>query len=125
MAPLFVGVTFPKVGLGVTGVMFACAVPGVPVISVWGVLGVDGVPPPAVAVCAAAVCLANSSIIAIGFSTDATGETNSPVGNKVGVATGAADKDCVQAEINNVEIMKIEIASTLRRVLLIDSPQSK
>jgi hypothetical protein len=88
------------------------------------VLGVPGVSPPATEVCAAAVCFANSSIIAIGFSTDGNGETNNPSGITVGVASGAEDRDCVQAEINIVDTTKIEIASKLRLLLLIDSPLS-
>jgi hypothetical protein len=62
--------------------------------------------------------------MAIGFSTDGNGETNNPSGSTVGVATGAEDKDCVQAEINIVDTMKIEIASKLRLFLLMDSPLS-
>ncbi len=116
------------VGVPGTGV----ETPGVEVTPACGVMTVPtvviacGVPavPPATDVCAAAVCFANSSIIAIGFSTDGKGETNSPVGSKVGVATGAADSDCVQAEINIVDTIKMKTTSKPRCLLLIVSPLS-
>jgi hypothetical protein len=88
------------------------------VVIAWGVPGT----PPAASVWAAAVSLANCSIIAIGFSTDGNGETKSPVGSRVGVATGAEDNDCVQAEINMVDITRMKTASKPRCLLLIDSP---
>jgi hypothetical protein len=75
---------------------------------------VTGVPPFATVVCAAAVCFANSSIIAIGFSTDGKGETNNPVEITVGVPAGALDNDCVQAEINTVEIAKMKTTTRTR-----------
>jgi hypothetical protein len=82
------------------------------------------VPPLATAVCATEVCFANSSIIAIGFSTEAIGETNNSGGSKVGVATGAEDNDCVQAEIIIVDTTRIKITSKPRCLLFIDSPLS-
>ena len=99
------------------------AVAGVPVTVVFGVPGVPvTATPPAAMVCAAAVCFANSSIIAIGFSTEGKGDTNNPVAIKVGVATGACDKDCVQAEIKVVLKMRVTTASDTRFLLLMDSP---
>jgi hypothetical protein len=86
--------------------------------------GVTGVPPFAIVVCAAAVCLANSSIIAIGFSADGSGETNSPGGIGVGVASGADDNDCVQAAITTVDISRLEMISKPRLLFLIESPRS-
>jgi hypothetical protein len=60
--------------------------------------------------------------MAIGFSTEGKGETNNPVAIKVGVATGACDKDCVQAEIRVVLMIKVITASDARFLLLMDSP---
>jgi hypothetical protein len=91
----------------------------VPTIIACGVLGV---PPLATVVCATEVCFANSSIIAMGFSTEGNGETNNSGGSKVGVATGAEDNDCVQAEIITVDITRIKIAGKPRCLLFIDSP---
>ena len=89
-------------------------------------LGVPGVVvPPAMEVCAAAVCFANSSIIAIGFSTEGKGETNSPVGIMVAVTAGACDNDCVQAEIKDVVMINVKIISKPRCLFLIFSPLSK
>lgn len=114
VATAFVGVlgTTPGVGVDVAApvVVIGC--------------GVTGVPPFAIVVCAAAVCLANSSICAIGFSADGNGETNNPVGIKVAVATGAEDSDCSQAEINIVVITKMKIISRPRLFFLMDSPLS-
>jgi hypothetical protein len=89
-----------------------CGVMTVPVTAVDAVDGVPGVPPRARAVCAAAVCLANSSIICIGFSTDGKGETNNPVGTEVVVAAGASDRENVQLEINIALINRV--ATTMR-----------
>jgi hypothetical protein len=86
--------------------------------------GVPGVPPFATVVCATEVCFANSSIIAIGFSTEGNGETNNSGGIKVGVAAGAEDNDCVQAEIIIVDITRIKIIRKPRCLLLMASPLS-
>lgn len=121
VATALVGVLgVPTVGVAV-GVPPACGVITVPVVIA---CGVTGVPPFAIVVCAAAVCFANSSIIAIGFSAEGSGEMNSPAGIDVGVATGAADNDCVQAAINTVDITKVKIISKPRLLFLIDSPLS-
>jgi hypothetical protein len=109
----------PLCGVKTVPVVAACGVPDVATAP-----GVAGVPPLATVVWAAAVCLANSSIIAIGFSTEAIGETNKPSGIKVGVAAGAEDKDCVQADINIVDTTKMKTTSIPRCFLLIDSPHS-
>ena len=87
--------------------------------------GVTGVPPFATVVCATEVCFANSSIIAIGFSTEAIGETNKLSGSKVGVAAGGVDNEYVQAEIIIVAVIRMMIASRPRCLLLIYSPLSK
>ena len=113
VATAFVGV------LGVSDVGMAVASPVVMAC------GVTGVPPFATVVCAAEVCFANSSIMAIGFSTEGNGETNNPVGINVGVAAGAFDSDCVHAEINMVEITNMEMISKTRCLLLIYSPLSR
>ena len=108
--------------LGVPGVGVDVVMLTVPVVVI--ACGVTGVPPFATVVCAAAVCFANSSICAIGFAAEGKGETNRPVGIKVGVATGAEDNDCVQAETNIVDITKMKIISKPRLFFLIDSPLS-
>ena len=104
-------------GVSVTPV---CGVPGVVVVVLVPLIGASGVPgvpvittPPAATVCAAAVCFANSSIIAIGFSTEGKGDTNNPVAIKVGVGP-AWDKDCVQAEIKVVVMTRVTTASDAR-----------
>jgi len=90
------------------------------VVPAWGVMtvptgcGVAGVPPFATVVCATEVCFANSSIISIGFPPVAIGETNKSGGSKVGVAAGAEDKDCVQAEIITLDITIMKITSKPR-----------
>jgi hypothetical protein len=92
-----------------------CGVSTVPVTAVAGVEGVDseaGVPPEAIAVCASAVCLANSSIISIGFSTEGNGETNKPVGSGVAVVDGASDRENVQLETSTA--MTNTVATTKR-----------
>jgi hypothetical protein len=114
-------------GTALVGVLGAAT--GVPA---WGVIivptatgcGVAGVPPFATVVCATEVCLANSSINAIGFSTEGSGETNNSGGSTVGVAAGALDNDCVQAEIITVDITTMKTTSKPRCLLLIDSPLS-
>ena len=118
------GVAVAPLGVKATAVVATAfvGVPGVPTVGtvvvpaalVVIVAGVAGVPPFATVVWAAAVCFANSSIIAIGFSTEGKGETNNPVGITVGVAAGAEDNDCVQAEINKVEIAKMKITTRTR-----------
>jgi hypothetical protein len=60
--------------------------------------------------------------MAIGFSTDGNGETKRPVGSKVGVAAGAEERDCVQAEISMVNAIRTNTTSMLCCLLLIDSP---
>ena len=83
-------------GVAATGVVAVAAtelvgvlgatVAGTVVVPAWGVMaalvvtacGATGVPPFATVVWAAAVCFANSSIIAIGFSPVGNGETNNP-----------------------------------------------
>ena len=70
--------------VGVPGVRFV--VEDVEVAGVVTVLGVPGVPRANAAVW---VWAANCWIIAMGFSTDGSGETNNPVGIKVGVVAGA------------------------------------
>jgi hypothetical protein len=116
------------VGVPTTGsaVVIAIAVSACGVVAVPSAIncGVAGVPPFATVVCATEVCFANSSIIAIGFSTDGNGETNSSGGIKVGVAAGAEDNDCVQAEIITIDITKIKMIGKPRFLLLIDSPLS-
>lgn len=103
----FVGVDgVPEGGVGVPPV---CGVRTVPVVSV---LGAPGVPPETAAVCAAAVCLANSSIISIGFSTEGNGETNRPVGITVGVAAGGVESGISQAES---KIAPINISATINK----------
>ena len=92
--------------------MTEIGVPGVPVIAT----------PPAATVCAAEVCFANSSIIAIGFSTEGKGDTNNPVAIKVGVAAGTVDKGCTQAEIKVALTIRVTAASDTRFLLLMDSP---
>jgi hypothetical protein len=99
----------PEVGVAVPPV---CGVSTVPVTAVLGVDGVPGVPPVTKAVCAAAVCLANSSIIAIGFSTEGKGETNRPVGINVGVAAGGVESGISQAESN---IAPINVSATISK----------
>jgi hypothetical protein len=84
--------------------------------------GVVGVPPFATVVCATEVCFANSSIIAMGFSTEGNGETNNSGGSKVGVASGAEDNDCVQAEIITLDTTRMKITSKPRCFVLIASP---
>ena len=81
-------------------------------------------PPFAIVVCAAAVCFANSSIIAIGFSAEGSGEINSPAGSGVDVTAGADDNDCVQAEIIMVVVTRIKMICMPRFLFLIDSPLS-
>jgi len=116
----------PSVGATTVPAAGVMTVPAAGVMTVHTTIacGVLGVPPLATTVCATEVCLANSSIIAIGFSTEAIGETNKLSGSKVGVAAGAADNDCVQAEIIKVDIIRIKTASKPRCLLLIDSPLS-
>jgi hypothetical protein len=96
----------PEVGVAVPPV---CGVSTVPVVTV---LGVPRVPLETAAVCAAAVCLANSSIISIGFSTEGKGETNRPVGINVGVAAGGCESDISQAESN---VAPINISATINK----------
>src|SRR3990172_1481844 len=122
-----VGTEVALVGVPIIGVTEspACAVINVPVIPACRVDGVNVMPPPAATVCAAAVCLANSSIIAIGFSTEGKGETNNPVGIRVGVAAGACDNDCVQALTKTVMPINVIIAGRPRFLILICSPLSR
>ena len=131
VGPLGVETATGVVGTALVGVLgTATATVGVPA---WGVMtvptaagcGVAGVPPFATVVCATEVCFANSSIIAIGFSTEGNGETNNSGGSIVAVAAGAEDNDCVQAEIITVDVTRMKIASKPRCLLLIDSPLSK
>jgi hypothetical protein len=118
------------VGTALVGVLgTATATVGVPA---WGVMtvptaagcGVAGVPPFATVVCATEVCFANSSIIAIGFSTEGNGETNNSGGSMVAVAIGAVDAARVQAETITVDITRMKTTSKPRCLLLIDSPLS-
>jgi hypothetical protein len=107
-----------------SGVVAVPVIAAIGVVAVTTTPGVAGVPPFATVVWAAAVCLANSSIIAIGFSTEGNGETNSPSGINVGVAAGAEDRDCVHADNNTVVITKINTTVMAFCFLLIDSPHS-
>ena len=61
----------------------------------------------------------------IGFAADGNGETNNPVEITVAVTSGAEDNDCVQADINMVDITKIIITSRPRFLLLIVSPRKQ
>jgi hypothetical protein len=105
VAAVFVGVE----GAGVVGVEVTpvCGVSTVPVTAVEALAGVPGVPPIAWAVCAAAVCRANSSIISIGFSTEGNGETNTLLGIRVGVAAGGCDSENWQLETNTAPINRV------------------
>jgi hypothetical protein len=132
VGPLGVEITAAGVvGTALVGVLGTATV-GATTVPAWGVMtvptatgcGVAGVPPFATVVCATEVCFANSSIIAIGFSTEGNGETNNWGGSKVGVATGTLDNDCVQAEIITLDIIRMKITSIPRCLLLIDSPLS-
>jgi hypothetical protein len=116
------------VGTALVGVLGAATV-GVPTWAVINVptaagCGVTGVPPFATVVCATEVCFANSSIIAIGFSTEAIGETNNSGGSKVGVAAGGVDNGLSQAEISTASVTNMKTTSEPRFLLLIDSPLS-
>jgi hypothetical protein len=95
-------------------VTLGCGVIIVPVTAVAGVEGVPGVPPEAITVCAAAVSLANCSIISIGFSTEGNGDTNRPVGIMVGVAAGGCDNENVQLDIKTAPISRIATAKRPR-----------
>jgi hypothetical protein len=114
----------PGVTVTITGVVATAlvGVPGVnareavaeaiPVTSVPIVptAGMSGVP-----LSAATVWLAwaNCSIIFIGFSTEGSGETNNPVGIKVGVVRGACERDTSQDEISSAPISNKLIATRL------------
>ncbi|GMV32508.1 MAG: hypothetical protein AMXMBFR60_03370 [Chloroflexota bacterium] len=71
-------------------------------------------PAPEADVCAASVCLANCSIISIGFSTDAIGDTKSPVGIGVAVSAGGGAMDLSHAETTTAAIVKTDNINTLR-----------
>jgi len=119
----FALVGVPAVAVGVDDPL-DCGVVIVPVVMAWGVPGVP-VPPPAAAVCAAAVCLANSSIIAIGFSTEGKGETkNKFVGITVGVEADGVDKDTSQAVIRVEMVINIMTALKPRCLFIMVSPLS-
>jgi hypothetical protein len=121
-----VGVLTSLVGTPGVLVTPANGVVSVPVAVGPPAIGVPGVPvtttPPAAMVCAAAVCFANSSIMAIGFSTEGKGDTNNPVAIRVGVTAGAVDKDCSQAVIKVLLMINTTTASETRFLLLMDSP---
>ena len=119
-----VGVETLMVGDGVAVGMAGSMVAVVPASGVPGVPVVTGVPPPAAAVCAASVCLANCSIISMGFSTEAIGETNNPVAIGVAVTIGASETDISQAERMTAAIMKTDNVNILRWFLIISSPDS-